>query len=100
MSDWVIARLDASHDRTAFRCGNDALDQFLTSLAGQYERRGLGVTYVATSPDNRIVTGYYTMASSAVDVSTLPLASRRTTSVADCAIFKPVTEVPFLVVAT
>jgi GNAT superfamily N-acetyltransferase len=77
MIDWVIARLDASHDRTAFHCGNAALDQFLTSLAGQYERRGLGVTYVATAPGEHAVAGYYTMASSAVDVSILPAPARK-----------------------
>jgi GNAT superfamily N-acetyltransferase len=60
VADWVIERLRRDHDRDAFCCGNEPLDRFLSSLVGQYERKRLGRTFVATEPGGRRVLGYYT----------------------------------------
>jgi ribosomal protein S18 acetylase RimI-like enzyme len=77
MGEWTIERLDKSHARESFRCGNDSLDTFLHSLAGQYERRRLGRTFVATPPGEKRVVGYYTAAAGSVGLSCLPEAARK-----------------------
>lgn len=59
MEKWSIVRLDASHDRSSFDCGNQMLNEWLLSRAGQYERRDLSRVYVATRPGESIVCGYY-----------------------------------------
>lgn len=69
---WVIERLNSSHDRKNFDSGVPLLNDFLTSRATQFEKRDLGRTFVAVSPNNRSVLGYYTLASSAVSFETIP----------------------------
>jgi GNAT superfamily N-acetyltransferase len=77
MADWVIERLSGSHERGTFCCGKDPLDSFLKNLVGQYEKRRLGHTFVATAPGDRKVLGYYTSATGSFDLSCLPEASRK-----------------------
>ncbi len=72
MDDWRIERLDGSHDRAGFSCGKAPLDDFIRSLAGQYEKRGLGRTYVAVRGAEKKVYGYYTLATGAVPTVHLP----------------------------
>jgi GNAT superfamily N-acetyltransferase len=72
MDDWRIEPLDRSHDRGGFICGKAPLDDFLRSLASQYEKRGLGRTYVALRGGGKEVYGYYTLASGAIPTSHLP----------------------------
>ena len=77
MSDWLIERLDKSHHRDEFCCGQSPLDHFIRSLVSQYEKRKLGRTYVAIRPGERSVFGYYTLASSAVSLNVLPAKSAK-----------------------
>jgi GNAT superfamily N-acetyltransferase len=72
MDKWHLERLDRTHERAGFCCGNAPLDQFLHSLVSQYEKRRLGRTYVAVLPGARRVLGYYTLASGAVSFENLP----------------------------
>jgi len=51
MNDWRIERLDKTHQRAEFRCGQTALDDFLRILVSQYEKRNLGRTCVAVRAD-------------------------------------------------
>jgi ribosomal protein S18 acetylase RimI-like enzyme len=77
MADWVISRLEKTHDRSAFSSGKAPLDAYLQSLASQYEKRRLGRTYVATEPSSTRIAGYYTLAAGAIDVSALPESARK-----------------------
>ena len=77
MAEWVIERLGAAHERAEFCCGKPPLDTFLRTLAGQYEKRRLGRTFVATEPGSTRVAGYYTLAAGSFDVSCLPAAVRK-----------------------
>ena len=61
MDDWLIERLDASHDREGFSCGKAPLDDFLKTRAGQYERKGVGRTFIAVLPQSKRALGYYTL---------------------------------------
>ena len=72
MSELLIERLDPTHVRGGFDCGKPALNDFLLSLATQYEKRNIGRTYVATEGDDRHVLGYYTLSSGSIDAGHLP----------------------------
>jgi GNAT superfamily N-acetyltransferase len=72
MDDWRIERLDQGHLRADFDCGKSSLNDFVHSLVSQYEKRGLGRTYVAFQEDDQRVLGYYTLASGAIDAGSLP----------------------------
>jgi GNAT superfamily N-acetyltransferase len=72
MDDWRIEPLDRTHRRGEFSCGNPSLDEFVRSLASQYEKRKLGRTYVAVLPNDKKVHGYYTLAAGSVSVQNLP----------------------------
>ena len=72
MNDWRIERLDRTHVRDQFDCGKARLDDCVRTLVSQYEKRNLGRTYVAVMAPERRVLGYYTIASGAVSVDSLP----------------------------
>ncbi len=72
MAEWLIAPLDRHHVRSAFSCGKPPLDEFIRSLVSQYQKRNLGRTYVAVTPGDPQVFGYFTLASSAVPFVNLP----------------------------
>jgi GNAT superfamily N-acetyltransferase len=72
MADWQIERLDESHAREEFCCGKPPLDDFLRHYAGQYERRGVGRTYVAVRAGDKRVFGFYTLCAGAVRIEHLP----------------------------
>jgi ribosomal protein S18 acetylase RimI-like enzyme len=77
MADWVIEPLNKSHDREPFSCGNDSLDRFLKTLAGQYEKKRLGRTFVATEAGQKRVFGFYTAATGSFSCESLPEADRK-----------------------
>jgi GNAT superfamily N-acetyltransferase len=72
MAKWSIVPLAKEHDRSAFDCGKPTLNEFLTTLAGQYERRGTGRTFVLTPAGSCQVVGYYTLAAGSLDFGRLP----------------------------
>ena len=74
---WVIERLTDAHDRSGFSCGKPPLDEFLKKFAGQYDRRDFARTYVAVSPPDPAVQGYYTLSGGSLDLSELPEAVRK-----------------------
>jgi len=71
MANWSIEPLGGEHVRTDFDCGQPKLNEFLRTLAGQYERKGVGRTYVLVPNDEKVVAGYYTLASSQLDLGRL-----------------------------
>jgi GNAT superfamily N-acetyltransferase len=77
MADVVFERLADYQERAEFSCGQVSLDRFIREQAGQYERRGLGRTYVALEKGGRRVVAYYTLAASATDVRSLPEKARK-----------------------
>ena len=75
--DWTIERLGSSHDRTAFNCGNPVLNDWLRLRAGQFEKRDLARTYVATKVGVGIVMGYYAISNHRVTHESLPAEEAR-----------------------
>lgn len=68
-----IARFDkALHDRSAFSCGHGPIDNFLKSSLSDHVRAGMVVAYMATSPGETRVRGFYTLGAMAVRPDTGP----------------------------
>jgi GNAT superfamily N-acetyltransferase len=71
-----IRALRASDDRSAFHCGDEALDRFFIRYAGQNQfRQHVGVTYVAVV-DGRVL-GFATVAARHVEIEELPERARK-----------------------
>ncbi len=77
-----IQPLDANHIRTAFSSGEEALDAYLKTQAGQEIRRGYAGVFVAVEQGESAVQGYYTLSASSVELSSLPDAVK--TVIAGC----------------
>jgi GNAT superfamily N-acetyltransferase len=67
-----VERLSREHDRAVFDCGQPALDEWLQSQAGQFDRRDLARTFVAVRSPQPQVLGYYALASHRVRYEALP----------------------------
>jgi GNAT superfamily N-acetyltransferase len=72
MENWSIRRLDKVHDRSVFNCGQPMLNEWLKDRAGQFDRRDLSRTFVATRPDETLVLGYYAISTHRVIYDVLP----------------------------
>ena len=73
----AVARLEASHDRGSFDCGNATLNRYLASVATQDLRRGLAVPYVAVLPVTGVIAGYFTLTATSINVGSLPEAIQK-----------------------
>jgi ribosomal protein S18 acetylase RimI-like enzyme len=69
--NFKIEPLGKKHDRAAFFCGQDSLDQYLKNQAGQAVGKNLAAVFVLT-PDGRRIAGYYTLSSYAVKLDEIP----------------------------
>jgi GNAT superfamily N-acetyltransferase len=71
-----IRALRPSDDRSAFQCGDEALDRFFHRFAAQNQfRHHLGVTYVAID-DGRVL-GFATLAPRHIEIEDLPERVRK-----------------------
>ena len=71
-----IRALRPSDDRSAFRSGDEALDRFFRSYAGQNQfRHYIGVTYVAV--DSGRIVGFATVAPRHIEIEDLPERTRK-----------------------
>jgi predicted GNAT family N-acyltransferase len=69
--NFKIEPLGKKHDRAAFFCGKDSLDQYLKKQAGQSAGKNLAAVLVLT-PDGKRIAGYYTLSSYAVKLDEIP----------------------------
>lgn len=68
-----ILPLASHHNRAAFDCGKEELNEFLRFRASQYTRQDVGRTYVAVATDEDLhILGYYTVAVSSVPFENIP----------------------------
>ena len=72
MTGWTIRHLEKWHDRSAFNCGHPLLDEWLSDRAGQFDRRDLSRTFVATRSEELSVCGYYALSTHRVIYDALP----------------------------
>lgn len=59
------------HDRRAFDCGDDSLNQWFQQYAGQNRRRNTAATWVIAQPDG-VVAAYATLSMTGIDRSEAP----------------------------
>ena len=62
---FLVAPLDAAHDRTAFNSGSEPLDRYLREVVTQDIRRRVTACFIALAGGQRIA-GYYTLASASL----------------------------------
>jgi len=74
MANWVVEVLAKEHERSHFRCGHAALDDFLKKYASQYAKRKLGTTHVAVTAGQKRILGYFTLAPSHFEFANAPPA--------------------------
>ncbi len=73
----VIEVLSATHDRTAFSCGVDALDRYFRTQVTQDVRRRVTGCYVARDTESHRIAGYYTLSAASVPLAEMPEALAR-----------------------
>ncbi len=71
-----VVSLDAQHNRTAFSCGNPALDRYFESQVSQDVKRCVATCFIALAPDAAIA-GFYTLAATSVVLTDLPASSAK-----------------------
>jgi GNAT superfamily N-acetyltransferase len=70
---FVFEKLQSHHDRAAFNCGAQALNDFLARRARQNADRNLGVTHVAvTAAGDPKILAYYTLVTRTIEVVIVP----------------------------
>jgi GNAT superfamily N-acetyltransferase len=68
----IIEPLSSKHDRSTFDCGEPSLNTYLRQYAKQNDEKGLGRTYVAVTPGETRIEGYYTISTGAVTFEQVP----------------------------
>ncbi|MER2555488.1 MAG: GNAT family N-acetyltransferase [Thauera sp.] len=68
---FLVAPLDATHERAGFHSGSDPLDRYLREQVTRDIRRRVAACFVALNDQARIA-GYYTLASASLMLSDLP----------------------------
>ena len=71
-ASWIIEPLAKKHDRAAFSCGHDSLDNYIKTQASQDARRHAAAPFVALQHDSPTVLGYYTLSSIGIDLKEIP----------------------------
>jgi len=69
--------LSDHHDRAAFTCGEEALDQYLRTQATQDMRRRIASCFVAIETVSGRLAGFYTIASASIPTPDLPTEMRK-----------------------
>lgn len=59
-------------DRSAFRCGVEALDRYFHAQAGQDMRRKIAACYVLEEVASGIIAGYYTLSAADIPMNEAP----------------------------
>jgi len=77
VSQWQVRPLDKKHDRSGFDCGEPSLNIYIRERAGQHARKDISRTFVAVSPGDRIVQGYYTLATGSIKFESMPPKQRK-----------------------
>lgn len=75
---YEINPLEKRHDRNAFSCGVEALDDYLKRQSGQDARRKVAMPFVAEERETAALHGFYTLSTASVLLDLLPedLASK------------------------
>ncbi len=67
-----LQALKAEHERSAFRCGEEALDRYFQTQVTQDMRRHVANCFVAIEAVTGEVAAYYTLSAASIPISDLP----------------------------
>jgi len=73
VTGYEVEVLTAAHERSGFDCGIEPLNRYLMQQAGQDIRRDVARVYVLLPIGQVNVVGYYTLATTSMEVSSLPV---------------------------
>jgi len=74
---WHEEPISKRHDREAFDCGEEALNEFLRRYARKSHERGGAKTFLALSDADKSVPGFYSLSPASVDYARTPEIIRR-----------------------
>jgi GNAT superfamily N-acetyltransferase len=75
---WHEEPINRNHDREAFDCGEDALNEFLRRYARRSHELGSAKTFLAIDDaDDKTVLGFYSLSPASVDYARTPEIVRR-----------------------
>lgn len=75
---YITQALDSKHDRTAFFCGNDMLDNYLKTQANQDINRKLSTCFVLVEEANEAkIKAYYTLSNNSIPLDLIPTAIQK-----------------------
>ncbi len=66
-----IEPLGETHDRTAFRCGEEALERYFQTQATQDVRRRIANCFVAVDIASGVAAAYYTLSAASIPITDL-----------------------------
>ncbi|MBC8953504.1 GNAT family N-acetyltransferase [Xenorhabdus sp. PB62.4] len=85
---WHEEPIGKHHDRSAFDCGDEALNQFLHRHARQSHEKGGAKTYLAVSESNGTVLGYYSLSPASIVYERAPEVIKRGLARHDVPVFR------------
>jgi GNAT superfamily N-acetyltransferase len=74
---WHEEPIGKHHDRGAFDCGDEAMNQFLHRHARQSHEKGGAKTYLAVSDSNEKIMGYYSLSPASIAYERAPEVIKR-----------------------
>jgi GNAT superfamily N-acetyltransferase len=74
---WQEEPISKKHDREAFDCGDQALNEFLRRHARKSHERGGAKTFLAIDDADKTILGFYSLSPASVDYSRTPEIVRR-----------------------
>ncbi|MDZ7751133.1 MAG: GNAT family N-acetyltransferase [Gammaproteobacteria bacterium] len=77
LPNWREEPIGKHHDRAAFDCGDETLNQFLHRHARQSHEKGGAKTYLAVSESNEKILGYYSLSPAAIAYERAPEVIKR-----------------------
>lgn len=69
---WRVEPLEKNHDRNAFSCGHASLDRYLQHQARQDAQSQVAAVFVAVTPPDSKVLGFYSLSASIINAVDLP----------------------------
>ena len=85
---WHEEPIGKHHDRGAFDCGDEALNQFLHRDARQSHEKGGAKTYLAVSDSNKKVLGYFSLSPASIAYERAPVVIKRGLARHDVLVFR------------
>lgn len=74
---FFIEQLTKSHDKSAFDCGEPALNDYIQRYASQNVKNDSARVYVAVTPESSRVCGYFTLSAGRINLADFPARESR-----------------------